>query len=271
MPGNKANPEGYTKYTTNRLIEPASAYYYEGVQGVKTGSIDRYYYQKDGVWDYENYEPGSRALVTTCQRNGYTYMIVSMGAPYYDEEGNKSDYNFADHIALYDWAFDEFEYTLVIGENEQIMQVDVDKGKEADKVGLIATEDFYTLLPKSLDKSTIQRILPEVDRLEAPITRGELIGKMKLNLNGELLAKVSLVTEKDIELDMEAYYKEKLHDIVSTGTFKGIIALLVGLIVVYAVSNIIYKNHKQKVAEANRRRKIQMAPPKNGKRPNNKR
>lgn len=266
MPSNSLNPDGYTKNTTNVLQNPNSEYYYEGVQGIKTGSIDYYIHKKaDGSWDMENQEPGTRALVTTCQRNGYTYMIVTLGAPYWDEEGNKSDYNFTDHIALYDWAFEDFEYKPVIKENELITQVKVDKGKDTDTVNIVATEDFYTLLPKSLDPSTIQRILPEIPELEAPITRGEVVGKMKLKLNDEIIARMELVTNDDIELDMNAYYKEKLRNIVSTAQFKAIIITLIGLVAVYIAANLIYKSHKKKMLEASRR-KIQMAPPNGQKR-----
>ncbi|MGN1118985.1 MAG: D-alanyl-D-alanine carboxypeptidase family protein, partial [Oscillospiraceae bacterium] len=187
MPANSMNPDGYTITHTNQLIKPSSALYYEGVEGIKTGSIDHYIFKNpDGTWDIEGQVEGSRALVTMCSRNGYTYLVVTLGAPYYTEDGSKSTYNFDDHIALYDWVFDNFEYTLVIGKNEQIMQVDVDKGKDAvtgnpvDKIGLVATEDYYTLLPKTLDLTTIQQIRPVVEMLEAPITKGELIDKMTL-------------------------------------------------------------------------------------------
>lgn len=266
MPPNKANPDGYTITTTNKLANPSSSLYYEGVSGIKTGSIDYNIRKTEDGWDTANAEEGSRALVTTCQRNGYTYMIVSMGAPWHTEEGDPSNYNFEDHINLYNWAFDEFEYTLVIGKNEQIMQVDVDKGKDVDEVGIIATDDYYTLLPKSLDLTTIQQIRPTIEMLEAPIEKGEMIGKLELKLNGETLAKLSLVTEQDVELDMNEYYKEKLRDIIHTPQFAAIIAILVVLLIVYAVANIKRKKFKQKVAESNRR-KIQMAP--QSRRPNN--
>lgn len=273
MPPNADYPDGYTKYTTNEFMKPNSELYYEGVTGIKTGSIDYNYYKTDGKWDYNNRTEGSRALVTTCQRNGYTYMIVSLGAPYHNEDGSRpaaaEQLSFIDHKNLYDWVFDEFEYTLVIAENQQIMQADVDKGKDADKVGIICIEDYYTLLPKSLDISTIQQLRPEVPVLEAPVDKDTPVGNLELRLNGETLAKLKLVTEQDIELDMNAYYKEKIHDIVDTAQFKAIIIILGALIVTYVVANILHKKHRRKVAEANRRRKIQVAP--QGKKPQQRR
>lgn len=269
MPANNSNPDGYYINHTNSMMLSTSQYYYEGVQGIKTGSIDKYYYKTNGEWDWNNWDYGSRALVTTAQRDGYTYMIVTLGAPYCNEDGSATEtqLSFTDHINLYDWAFDEFEYTLVIGKNEQIMQVDVDKGLNADTVGVVATEDYYTLLPKSLDLTTIQQIRPVVDIMEAPITKGTEVGKLELKLNDETLAKLTLVTEKDIELDMMAYYTEKLKNIVTTPQFIVIVIVLVLLVILYAVARTLRKSFYRKQAEMQRRRKIQMYPQPKGKRP----
>lgn len=260
MPPNSNNPDGYTIYHTNQMIKPDSEYYYEGVCGVKTGSIDYYYHRNsDGTINETDYDYGSRALVSTAKKNGYNYIIVSMGAPYWNDDKTaltEKNLSFVDHTKLYDWAFGEFEYTLVIGKNEQIMQVDVEKGEDADTVALVATEDFWTLLPKSLDKSTIQRVRPEIDHLEAPVTKGDETGNLVLRLNGETLANIKLVTENDVELSMTAYYKEKLDELMATPQFPAIIICAVLLIVVYITAMVMRRNHKLKVQEQQRRRKI---------------
>jgi len=262
MPANEFNPEGYTITQTNKLMQSTSEYYYEGVHGIKTGSIDCYYpKQPDGSYDYEKVEDGCRTLVTTAEKNGFHYIIVSLGAPYYTEDG--TNLSFKDHIDLYDWAFTEFEYTLVIKKNEQITQIGVDKGKDADTVGLIVTEDYYTLLPKSLDHSTIQRICePITDKLEAPVDKDMEMGNLQLRLNGETLANMKLVTEDYVELDMQEYYKEKVLDFVKDKRF---IAIVIGvglLIVLLTVTSALRKNHNKRVAEMNKRRKISSMPPK---------
>ena len=61
------------------MMYPNSQYYVEGASGVKTGSIDTIVPKKGDGWDYDNVEYGSRALVTTAMRDGYTYMIVFIG------------------------------------------------------------------------------------------------------------------------------------------------------------------------------------------------
>ncbi len=266
MPPNEYNPEGYTITHTNKMMQSTSEYYYEGVHGVKTGSIDYYYpKQPDGSYSYDIYELGSRSLVTTAEKNGFHYIVVSLEAPYFNEDGTSMEENlsFVDHIKLYDWAFAEFEYTLVINKNEQITQVAVDKGKDADTVGLIVTEDYYTLLPKSLDRSTIQRICePITDMLEAPVEKDQEMGNLQLRLNGETLVNMKLVTEKYVELDMKEYYKEKVLEFVQDKRFIAIVAGVVLLVVLLSVTSVIRKNHNKKVAEMNKRRKISSMPQK---------
>lgn len=262
MPGNSAYPDGYTKYQTNQMMMPDSEFYFEGVHGVKTGSIDYYYYKNsDGTFDYENVDSGSRALVTTAERDGFHYIIVSLNAPYFDSEGNKIQSSFEDHVNLYNWAFDEFAYTRVIEKNEQITQVDVEKGKDADKVGLIVTDNYYTLLPKTLDASTIQRKITYAsdEALEAPVDKGIELATLELFLNGETLTRLPLVTESRIDLDMMEFYKEKIGDVMATWQFKTIVVLVIVLIILCIITGALRKSYKKRVADMNRRRKINLA------------
>lgn len=264
MPANEWNPDGYTKYQTNKMMSPDSPYYLEGVHGVKTGSID-YYYRKnaDGTFDTANPEYGSRALVTTAERDGFHYIIVTLNAPYFNADGSAMEEvsSFEDHYNLYNWAFSEFEYTRVIEKNEQITQVDVEKGKDYDKVGLTVTENYYTLLPKSLDASTIQRkvTLASQEALEAPVEKGVEMGALELRLNGEVLAKLPLVTENRVELDITEYYKEKIGIVLDTWQFKTIVVLVILLIILCMVTSFLRKQYRRRVAEMNRRRKINLS------------
>ncbi|HCD69317.1 MAG TPA: D-alanyl-D-alanine carboxypeptidase [Ruminococcaceae bacterium] len=257
MPANEYNPDGYTKVSTNQLLSTSSEYYCEGVKGVKTGSIDYYYHKKNGEWDTENGEKGSRALVSIAERGGYSYIIVTLGAPFYDENGETTSWNFADHYNLYEWAFSEFEYSQVIGKNEQIMQVEVLKGQDADSVGVVTTKDYFTLMPKSLDKSSIQRVKPTLEAMTAPISAGTVVGELELRLNGETLTKIPLAVETDINLDFGAELQEKLMTIVTSPWFiAGVsvfFALLIALIVMINIE-------KKKRKRARERRNIHMAP-----------
>lgn len=262
MPGNKYHPGGYTINNTNQLMVQSSPYYCEGVKGVKTGSIDKYYHKKDGKWDLKEYTPGSRALVTTAERNGYSYILVTLGAPYSNEDGTPTETNrsFTDHQNLYNWAFDEFEFTQIIVKNQEMMQAKVEKGDNADVVGLVTTESFSTLLPKSTGESAVQKVLPTVEPLVAPVEAGKTIAELELRLNGDTIATIPLVTNRSIEMDPKVYYREKISEFFHNPLVIAGIAIAAILIVGLTAASIITKNQRKKAAELQRRRKIKMAP-----------
>ncbi len=273
MPANSSNPSGYTLSTTNQLMYDGS-YYYEGVHGVKTGSIDKYYEYKNGAWDTDNPQMGTMALVSTATAKGsdgrgYHYIIVTLGAPYYDDNGNKSQYSFKDHIALYDWAYSELVYTNVVASNEQIAQADVYQGKNVDKVGVCAADDFSTLLEKSLNKTTVSRQINWYeDRLpvQAPQNKGYQVGELQLMLDGEVISTIPLETENDIEIDTTAFYLDKIQQVMSNPLFSWI-CVLTGLeIVMLVVSHYVKASYRRRVAEMNRRRRVNMNSPKKSKR-----
>lgn len=257
MPANELYPDGYTITHTNAMMRENSEYYYEGTEGVKTGSIYEYNLKKNGEW--QDAIPGFCSLVTTAEKNGYRYLVVTLQSPYENEE-DEGRTHYRDHINLYNWAFDEFEYTQIIGKNQQVMQVDVEKGLEADKVGVITTEDFFTLMPKSLDPSAIQQIKPTVDPFVAPVDKGVSVGELELRFNGETLTKIPLVTESRVELDIIEDYKEKAINIAKSPQFITSVIVLILLIITYIVARSVIKKKKRKAAEMERRRKIRMAP-----------
>lgn len=260
MPKNEYNPDGYTIYTTNRMTDPESAYYCEGVKGIKTGSMDEYILKKDGQWDEENPQPGFCSLVTMCEKDGYSYLLVTLEAPWADKDGETGVTHFEDHKALYDWAYSKLERMQIIGANEQVMDVPVEMGKNADRVGIVTTEEFYTLILKDLDSTAIQRITPTLEGFTAPVKKGEPVGNLVLKLNNETLATIPLVTESDIALDSIAKMKHRIKTVMGS---KGVIASIVIMvlsIIAFAISKTITKKILANNADMQRRRKLQMAP-----------
>ncbi|MDE6732611.1 MAG: D-alanyl-D-alanine carboxypeptidase [Oscillospiraceae bacterium] len=261
MPANTYNPDGYTIYSTNRMMATESMYYTAGVKGIKTGSINEYNLKKGNGWDSEA-KDGFCSLVTMCEKDGYKYLLVTLQAPYYDTEGESQVTHFEDHKKLYEWAYSEFERKQIIGENEQVMMIDVIMGRDTDKVGVVTTESFSTLIPKSLDSTAIQQIVPTVDPYLAPIKKGEPVGELVLKLNGETLTTIPLVIEEEVVIDTIAKYKDRVKTVMtSPGVVASIVIFFVTLIA-FLVSRFFTKKMLAKNADMQRRRKIQMAPKK---------
>lgn len=281
MPENSENPatvesggrKGYLITHDNDLLNPKKTeYYYEGLKGIKTGGVARLYPKKDGTWSWNDYTFGSRSLVTMAERNGYTYLLITLGAPYYDENANQPDrpYSYDDHIRLYNWVFNDFEYRQLVTKNQLFKQVKVEKGEGVDTVNIVPTEDFSTLIPKSLDESAIQ-LVPDPITIEtmtmtAPLEKGTPVGNMIVKLNGEQVAYIPLVIESDVKLDAVANYQDRLKNIFGSPLVIVLMILIAALIIAIVALRIITNNKKKRQAELQRRRKIQMAPRNNNKR-----
>lgn len=260
MPANEYNPDGYTIYTTNRMMDTDSIYYNSGVKGVKTGSIDEYYLKRNGAWDKEKPVAGFCSLVTCCEKDGYKYLLVTLQAPYTNKDGETGVTSFEDHKKLYDWAYSEFERKQIIGKNQQVTEVDVAMGKDTDKVGIVTTEEFYTLIPKSIDSSAIQQIIPTIEPFTAPVDKGVSVGDLVLKLNGETLTIIPLETETGVALDVVAKFKHRVKTVMTSPGVVASIVILVVTVIAFIISRTISKAYLAKTAEMQRRRKIQMAP-----------
>ncbi|MCM1055667.1 MAG: D-alanyl-D-alanine carboxypeptidase [Bacteroides sp.] len=224
FPANQYNPDGYTKYTTNPLITPSSDFYLDYVHGVKTGSID-VYYDKDG-----NVHDGGRCLVTTAQKNGYTYLIVTMQAPFYNEEGKSYNYSALDHYNLYEWAYKSFTYKEVVTKGEICTELDVEQGEE-DRIQLAAESDFTTIVPSDLaensDDGPVQRKRTILyDNVIAPVKKGEILGKLDIVYQGEVIKTIDLVAAKSIERSQVAYLMDRARSLTETSWFSPLLVLL---------------------------------------------
>lgn len=244
FPGNKNNPDGYTKYNTNPLISASSEYYLDYVHGVKTGSIDEYY-DKDG-----NTHPGGRCLVTTAQKDGLSYILVTMQAPFYSETGESINYAAKDHYNLYEWAYKSFVYQTVVSENEVCTEAKVEQG-ENDRVQLITRNQFATLVPKNLSnnkdnengsgenqenpensggESTVSPVQKKIsllyDKILAPVKKGEVLGKLEVIYQGELVQTIDLIAAKSVERSQVAYITDRAKALTDTSWFKPLLLLL---------------------------------------------
>ncbi len=122
-----------------------------------------------------------RCLVSCCERQGTSYICVTLSAP--------DDWN--DHIKLYNWAFSNYaEINAADGIEYSVPLISGEREK-----ALIAAEDFKVLLPTDT-KISVKAELPFF--VFAPVSAGERAGKIKIYAAGELLG------------EAELYYKENV-------------------------------------------------------------
>ncbi len=242
------NPDGWlTIHHTNAMIQKGE-FYYEPARGLKTGTLDE----------------SGRNLVSMASKDGNNYLLVTMGAPISDAEGNKANDQYADQQNIYEWAFNTFSYEKILSSGEEITEVPVKLGDGAEHVTLVPSEDFWTLWPNTLDESSLKKEINTdgyVDTdgaVTAPVTRGQVLGKYTLSLSGETLCSVDLVAKKDVELSKLEYNIMKAKAFVGSFWFKTAavtaVILTAAYIVVYVLATGKRRRKMKKVSSKGKRK-----------------
>ncbi|WP_243109344.1 D-alanyl-D-alanine carboxypeptidase family protein [Anaerophilus nitritogenes] len=162
-----ADREGYKHfYNKNKTLSQ-----YEGGDGVKTG-----YTKASG-----------RCLVTSATRGGMQLVCVVL-----------NDYNwFEDSYRLLDDAFNRYEPFCMMKKDGVIQTASVENGKKKN-TKIVGKEDVILPLTKEEQKK-IMMILKVNEKIQAPIKRGQKIGKARIYLNNQLIYTTDLVFREDIE------------------------------------------------------------------------
>ena len=205
MAATSDHPDGTTIVNTNKMLQVGSEYYYSYAKGIKTGFLDE----------------AGRCLASYAEMDGMTYLIVTMGAPSEDSEGNSVMYNCIDHAALYKWAFSQLEFTEVLSSESEITDIDVELGDGRTTVNLRPAKTYECLWPKaqtvsesdseeiaaykeSIEKITdIRKKISLNENVVAPVKEGDVLGQVELTYEGQTLAVIDLVATSSVERSID--------------------------------------------------------------------
>ena len=223
-------------------------FYYEPVRGIKTGTLDE----------------SGRNLASMATRDGNNYLLITMGAPMYDADGNKAYDQYSDHESIYEWAFNTFSYDKILSSTDEITEIPVKLGENAEHVLLVPSEDFYTLWPNTLDSANLKKEIntkgytDSDGSVTAPIEKGQVLGTYTLSLSGEVLCSVDLVAKESVELSQLDYNIMKAKAFVGSFWFKLAVGVAVFLIAAYIIIYVLATKKRRrkmkKVSSKSRRR-----------------
>ncbi len=229
--------EGWaTIYHTNKMLSTGSDYYYQYARGLKTGTLDE----------------SGRNLCSMARKDGNNYLLVTMGAPMTDAEGNKANGQYEDHKNIFEWAFNNFSYEKIVSNTKEITEIPVTLGQDSDHVLLVPAEEFSTLWPSTLDTSNLKEEIntseftDENGSVMAPVEKGQKLGTYTLSLSGEVLCTMDLIAKDSVELSQLDYNIMKAKAFLSSGWFKLAIAIAGVLIVAYIVIYIAATSKRKK-------------------------
>lgn len=154
---------------TNKLVR-----FYDGVDGLKTG-----FTQKAGY-----------CLTATGKKNNLRLISVVMGEESIEKRSS-------DTVKLLNYGFNTFKVNLIKNKSEILGKVNVQKGKK-ENVDVVLVNDLIELLNAS-DKPSNYKFKILVDKITAPVKKGDVIGKVKvLNDNDILISEVDITVNENV-------------------------------------------------------------------------
>lgn len=236
----------YRLISTIKTMIRGSDYYYEPIAGIKTGTLP---------------EVGMN-YVSTASKDGYNYLLVLMGAPAYDEEGNSLPEKapFIDAKTIYDWAFECFEIKTLYEKGATVGQVNVNLSGEEDYVNVLAADSFMALVPVDATEtgdgsSAIAKRLNLPESVDAPIRFGEKLGTMDVVVYGEAVGSIDLIAKKDVNRSQSKYMLSRVTDVLSKFWIKFVVVLVTLIVAFYVVLMILRNRYRRRYRRARGRRR----------------
>lgn len=237
------NSESRNVYSTNRLLlqNRDPDYYYQYATGIKTGSLTESGY----------------CLASSAVYEGYTYLIVALGSPYVDENGNSIETHgeMIDSKELYRWAFTQLKLKNVATSGQILGDTGLNYAWRKSKIQLACEKDISVILPKEVELSSLITTLDVPQSIDAPITKGDYVGTATLSYADEVIATINLVAAESIERSEVVLTLEKGKSILSSTWFKVLACTIVVLIIAYIILMIIYNKRRRKKVQSRHYRK----------------
>lgn len=153
---------------TNKLIR-----FYNGAIGIKTGSTSNAKY----------------CLSSAATRDGLTLIGVVLGAETTAER-------FETAKELLNYGFSNYKIETVVEEGLSSGDVNIVKGKK-DKVGVVTQSSFKRLVNKQSGNNVKSKVIIN-NQINAPISKGEVVGKIELTENNKKIGEVNLVADQSV-------------------------------------------------------------------------
>ena len=212
-------------YTTNYLISSyrTSGYIYKGAEGIKTGSTSAAGY----------------CLVASASRSGRSLLSVVLGAERITlEDGTILTQSFSETIKLYDWGFDSFSRQIILEADELVGEVPVELSQEQNSVKIHPSQEIERLLPNDINPAVdiTRTITLDQESVEAPVTKGQVLGKITLSNGDTEYATVDLLADEDVSASRLLVFRRDLLEFlhrptvwICVGSAAAAVALLLGL------------------------------------------
>lgn len=213
-------------YNRNCLISKYydASYYNENCAGINAGSTKQ----------------GGHCVITVARNESLSYLIIVMGADSTDD----AIYSYINVNNLAEWAFDSFALVDVLFEGSMICEIPVTLSSAVDYVTLAPSETVSVFLPTDVDieKEVTYSWQTTEESLQAPVTKGQVVGTVSAVYDGNIIASGDLVVTSDVESSEFLYQLNRIEKLTKS---KGFIAAIISAVVL-SISVVLFNAYRKK-------------------------
>lgn len=239
-----------TKYNippTNK--EPAERTLLNRNHFVSKGQYSNYYYSYAKGINYGSTPEAGYCLTTVAEQTGLTYLCVIMGAtstPIPESDTVRLNC-FSDAQSLFEWVFSIYSYKTVVNTSQKIRTVEVQLSENRDSVTLVPDADISVLLPQNadIDKEITMNCEMFDEVLTAPIEKGQILGKLTVLYNGEMVGTANLLSNADVDKSNVLYVLDQIKNVVSGVWFKASVVIFIIIFAFYITITLLRKSKRE--------------------------
>ncbi len=219
LPANTKHADKYLISSTIKMQDKGYPELYRSyIRGLKTGST----------------EEAGRNFVTVCEKDGEKYILVVMGAPYYNSDGSQNkNAAFEDTANIMDYFFDNYSLKPANGLDAPVTEVALRYVKDKDNLLLYPKEQVYSVLPNDVDESAFQKIFDIPEQVYAPINAGDAVGTVSYYIAGDLVGTTELIAAESYQRNNVIFIIEKIKAFIGSLYFK--VVLIVTFVLIAAL------------------------------------
>ncbi len=151
--------------------------------------IDIKYDIIDGIKTGYTGEAGN-CLISSGVQNNHRVISVVLGA----EALNV----YSDSRTLIDYGHQNFKLTSLTNNNSDLIKAPIKNGTE-NFVNLSVANDKITIVPADTEIKNIKESISINNEVKAPISKGQVLGKLTYSLDGKVLGEIDLIAESDVK------------------------------------------------------------------------
>lgn len=231
--------------STNRMLSQYmddGAYFYTYSNGIKTGSLNESGY----------------CIAASATYEGYTYIVIALGSPMIDADGNYIDYHgeMVDARTLFRWAFTQLSFKNIYLEGDLVADVELQYAWDQDRLQVVTAKNVSAILPEDVSVGSIVTELDLPESIQAPVKKGDVVGKATLSYAGDVIGEVDLVAAESVQRSEIVQTIETGKEVVTSPWFLFIAAAIIVVIFFYIVTIIIYNRRKKRMRRVRKYRDL---------------